>query len=110
MATQKTAAKQTKSAKAKKRSAQPDVSKTKAKSASQRLTALDAAAKVLKEKAKALACKELIDLMAAKGYWKSPGGKTPAATLYAAMAREIATKGAESRFTRADRGKFAAAR
>ena len=30
-------------------------------------------------------CQEMIEAMAAKGYWKSPGGKTPAATLYSAI-------------------------
>lgn len=37
----------------------------------------------------------------------SPGGKTPDRTLYAAIAREIAAKGAESRFRKFERGKFA---
>ncbi len=46
--------------------------------------------------------------MAAKGYWKSPGGKTPAATLSAAMTREINTKGKIARFKKVDRGLFAA--
>ena len=50
---------------------------------------------------------DLIKAMAEQGLWTSPGGKTPAATLYAAMLREITTKGAESRFTRPERGKFA---
>ena len=40
-----------------------------------------------------------------KGYWKT-GGKTPAATVYAAIIREIAKKGDASRFAKADRGKF----
>jgi hypothetical protein len=31
-------------------------------------------------------------VMAAKGYWISPGGKTPATTLYSALARVITTK------------------
>jgi hypothetical protein len=56
-----------------------------------KLSALDAAAKVL----------------AGKGYWTSPGGKTPAATLYSAMLREIATKGDQARFTKTGRGHFA---
>jgi hypothetical protein len=30
--------------------------------------------------------------LAAKGYWTSPAGKTPQATLYAALVREIQTK------------------
>jgi hypothetical protein len=45
--------------------------------------------------------------MAAKGYWTSPGGKTPAATLYSALLREIKVKGAQARFQKTERGKFA---
>ena len=51
--------------------------------------------------------RELIEAMAARGYWASPHGKTPHSTLYAAIAREITTKGTASRFLKADRGKFA---
>jgi phage antirepressor YoqD-like protein len=87
----------------------PKASKTAARSPAKKLTALAAAAKVLREKGTPMTCQELIDAMAAKGYWKSPGGKTPASTLYAAIAREISTKGAESRFTKIERGKFSAA-
>jgi hypothetical protein len=47
--------------------------------------------------------------MAKKGLWTSPGGKTPHATLYSAIIREIALKGKESRFVKSERGKFAAA-
>jgi len=54
-----------------------------------------------------MTCPEMIDAMAAKGYWTSPGGQTPAATLYSAILREINTKGAESRFVKTERGKFA---
>src|SRR5207248_11722487 len=39
-----------------------------------KLSALDAAAKVLGETGQAMTCKELIAAMAAKGYWTSPGG------------------------------------
>lgn len=49
----------------------------------------------------------MIAAMAEKGYWVSPGGKTPAATLYSAILREITTKGKESRFEKTERGKFA---
>jgi len=73
----------------------------------QKLSALDAAAKVLGETGKAMNCKELIEAMAAKGYWKSPAGKTPSATLYASLIKEIAAKGKESRFQKTDRGRFA---
>ena len=50
--------------------------------------------------------KEMIEAMAAKGLWSSPNGQTPAATLYSAILQEIKTKGDESRFVKADRGKF----
>ena len=72
-----------------------------------KLSAINAAAKVLGETKKALNCKELVEAMAAKGYWKSPGGQTPHATLYSAITREIQKKGKDSRFKKADRGEFA---
>jgi hypothetical protein len=72
-----------------------------------KLSALDAAAKVLAETRTPMSCQELIGAMAGKGYWTSPGGKTPAATLYSAMLREIATKGDQTRFTKTARGHFA---
>jgi len=50
----------------------------------------------------------MIAAMASKGYWTSPGGKTPAATLYSAILRESQTKGDAKRFVKAARGKFAA--
>jgi hypothetical protein len=83
--------------------------KTAADGKETKLSALAAAAKVLGETGQAMSCPELISVMAAKGYWTSPGGKTPQSTLYAAVAREINTKGALSRFVKADRGKFALA-
>ena len=42
------------------------------------MSALDAAAKVLAETKKAMTAKEMIEAMAAKGYWRSPAGATPA--------------------------------
>lgn len=71
-----------------------------------KISALDAAARVLAETGQPMNCQEMIAEMAAKGYWSSPGGKTPQATLYSAIIREIAVKGANSRFQKADRGKF----
>ena len=70
-------------------------------------TKADAAVRVLEEAGQPMTCQEMIGAMAAKGYWTSPGGKTPAATLYSAILREITTKGDQARFTKADRGKFA---
>jgi HB1, ASXL, restriction endonuclease HTH domain len=71
-----------------------------------KLSALDAAALVLAETGLVMTCQELIAAMAEKGYWTSPGGRTPAATLYSAMLREITAKGANSRFRKTERGKF----
>jgi hypothetical protein len=73
----------------------------------QKLSALDAAAKVLGEAGRALSCKELITAMAARGYWQSPKGRTPAATLYAALLRQLQTKGEQARFVKVQRGQFA---
>ncbi len=75
--------------------------------ASKKLSALDAAVRVLAEAGGALSCQEMIAAMAAKGYWSSPGGKTPSATLYSAILRELATKGASARFVKTQRGQFA---
>ncbi len=75
----------------------------------ERMSMLDAAAKVLAGEAAPMTCQALIEAMAAQGLWSSPKGKTPAATLSAALHREIKVKKAESRFRKADRGQFAAA-
>jgi hypothetical protein len=74
-----------------------------------KLSALDASAQVLAETGQPMSCKEMIEAMAQKGYWSSPGGKTPASTLYSAITKEISTKGKESRFKKTDRGRFARA-
>jgi hypothetical protein len=72
-----------------------------------KMSCIDAAATVLTEKGEPMNCKEMIEAMAAKGYWTTPGGKTPHATLYSSIAREIRDKGKESRFKKSERGKFA---
>ena len=54
-----------------------------------------------------MTCQELITAMAAQGLWASPAGKTPSATLYSALLRELQTKGDQARFVKAERGKFA---
>ncbi len=78
-----------------------------AKKADGKLSAISAAAKVLGETKKALNCKGLVEAMADKGYWQSPGGQTPDRTLYSAISREINNKGKDARFNKADRGQFA---
>jgi hypothetical protein len=80
---------------------------TKEVAAKKRASALDAAARVLAEEGRPMSCGELIEVMAAQKYWTSPAGKTPGSTLYAAIIREVNTKGAAARFAKADRGKFA---
>jgi hypothetical protein len=74
--------------------------------ATKKMSAIDAAAKVLGEAGEPMNCQELIKAMAEKGYWTSPGGKTPHATLYSAILREIQTKGNDARFKKTERGKF----
>jgi hypothetical protein len=81
--------------------------KTEAEPKVKKPSALDAAAKVLGEAGTAMTCKEMIGAMAAKGYWTSPGGKTPDATLCSAILREINVKGEQSRFVKAAPGRFA---
>jgi hypothetical protein len=78
-----------------------------AKAAPSKSSALDAAARVLRESGQPMSCPELIERMAAKGYWSSPKGKTPSSTLYAAIARELKLKGAASRFIKTGPGRFA---
>jgi hypothetical protein len=73
-----------------------------------RVSALDAAAQVLAAREVPMRAKEMIAAMEAKGLWRSPGGKTPEATLYAAIIREIAAKGTAARFKKHERGVFVA--
>ena len=89
------------------RSAKAAVETTTAATPAGRLSALDAAARVLEEAGRPMTCAEMITAMADKGYWTSPGGKTPSATLYSAILRELQTKPGVSRFIKTERGKFA---
>ena len=72
-----------------------------------RVSALNAAAQVLSQSDRPMCAKALIAAMADEGLWQSAAGKTPHATLYAAIHREIAAKGNEARFEKVDRGMFA---
>lgn len=85
----------------------PKDGKIKAPKAESKMSALDAAAKALAEEGRPMSAKELIEAMAIKGYWTSPGGKTPEATLSAAIGSEINKKGDASRFAKPAPGKFA---
>ena len=76
--------------------------------AARRVGALDAAAQVLAASEVPMRAKEMVAAMESKGLWKSPGGKTPEATLFAAIIREIAAKGPKARFKKHERGVFVA--
>jgi len=79
---------------------------TRSRDHAQKLSALDAAARVLGESKEPMNCPQMIEAMAAKGYWRSPAGKTPGSTLYAALKREITTKKDQARFEQSGPGKF----
>ncbi len=70
-----------------------------------RTSLLDAAAAVLAKGKEPMSCPEMVEAVLKAGSWKS-GGKTPAATLSAAIHREIKDKGKEARFAKAERGRF----
>jgi hypothetical protein len=83
------AIKSTKAANAKPAKAKPQKAATAAKGAKAKkakadgkMSALDAAAKVLGDTGEAMTTKQMIETMAAKNLWTSPGGATPWATLY----------------------------
>ena len=69
------------------------------------LSGLDAAAKILGDAKEPLDSKTIVERALAGGLWQT-SGKTPSATVYAAMIREIAKKGEVARFVRVERGKF----
>ncbi len=64
-----------------------------------KLSALDAAAQVLVESGQPMNTREMIETLAAKKLWTSPGGKTPHATLYTVvtMLPNVALDGASSK-------------
>jgi hypothetical protein len=72
-----------------------------------KVSLLDAAAQVLAESTEPMTAKQMVDAVTTKGLWSSPKGKTPHATLYAAILRETGAKGADARFRKTDRGLFA---
>jgi hypothetical protein len=72
-----------------------------------KLSQIAAAERVLAESNEPMTCKAMVETMSAKGYWSSPGGKTPEATLYASLLRQIRGKGADATFQKTGRGLFA---
>src|SRR5215213_914065 len=82
--------------------------KTKPSPNEKKMSAIDAAAKVLASAKEPMNAKEMMEAMTVKKLWTSPGGKTPHATLYSAIIREIGAKRNDARFVKKERGKFAA--
>jgi len=74
------------------------------------VAALDAAFLILSKSDEPMRPRDLIVIMAEKGLWTSPVGRTPAATLTASLLREIMRKGPESRFAKAAPGKYTLAK
>jgi hypothetical protein len=70
---------------------------------------LDAAAAVLKLVGLPMRARAITDELSRTGLWVSPAGKTPDATLAAAILTEIKKKGADSRFVKSGTGLFGAA-
>ena len=71
-----------------------------------KLSQMAAALKVLQQAKEPLTCKQMVEAIAKKGLWQSPGGKTPDQTLYASILRDIQKHGDASRFQKVDRGLF----
>jgi len=80
----------------------------KPKAAKAKVSGLNTAAKVLAEAGQPMNAKAICEAVLKAG-WRTEG-KTPHATLYAAIIREIATKGEQARFRKTDRGMFEAAK
>ncbi|MGQ0633911.1 MAG: winged helix-turn-helix domain-containing protein [Planctomycetaceae bacterium] len=74
---------------AKKKAGKATKAKANAHATNGKLSQIEAAIKVLGEASKPMNCKAMVEAMGAKGYWSSPNGKTPAATLYAAIHRRL---------------------
>ena len=76
-----------------------------------RMSLLDAAAHLLAGSKEPMSCQTMVNIALAQGLWAPKReGKTPANTLYSAILREVKTKGADSRFEKVARGKFALAK
>lgn len=73
-----------------------------------RLSGLGAAVIVIKAAGTAMRVVDITKAAIDGGHW-SPGGRTPAATLNAAICREIKLKGSAARFVKTGRGLFALA-
>ena len=71
-----------------------------------RVGLVDAAIQVMKAAGKPMNCKDIVKVILEKKLWETTG-KTPDATLYSSILRDIQKKGAEARFKKVERGQFA---
>ena len=67
---------------------------------------VDAAIQVMKAAGKPMNCQDVVKAILERKLWES-AGKTPAATLYSSILREIVKNGADARFKKVERGQFA---
>jgi hypothetical protein len=71
------------------------------------MSLINAAAHILAQgKQEPMRCKDIVEQAIEQKLWQPGKGLTPASTLYAAIGREIKTKGEASRFVKAERGMF----
>jgi len=68
---------------------------------------LDVAARILAKADEPMGCKAIVEQAIEQKLWTTTG-KTPHATLYAAIIREIQAKGDDARFEKVQRGRFQA--
>jgi putative endonuclease len=101
------AAKEPKQPKAAKPPKAPKASKPKPPAKPKKLSGLDAAAKVLVDMGVPMNAKQIMAEVLSRKLWETSGA-TPESTIYAAMIREIAAKGKDSRFKKTERGLFTA--
>ena len=87
----------------------PAKAKTTKPTGEKKISQIEAAVQVLAKAKEPMNCQTMVEAMTAAGLWSSPGGKTPASTLYASILRELNTKGKDARFVKKDRGLFALA-
>ena len=73
-----------------------------------KLSLIAAAAQVLAKNKEPMSCKEMVEQVTASGLWTSGAGKTPHATLYSAILRDL--KSDTPRFEKVDRGQFTLAK
>ena len=88
--------------------------KAKKEKAEKKLSLIDAAVQVLGQPGgggEPMGTKEMVEKITEQNLW-SPrsGGKTPHATLYSAILRELQKKGKDARFQKAERGRFTLAK